>query len=1709
MSESRSVFFELHQRLQHAIVHRLRWRELRPVQEATIRAVRQGHNAIVLAPTAGGKTEAAVFAVLDSLLLNPCPGLSTLYLSPLRALLNNQEERLGTLAQMVGLSAFKWHGDVTSQARARFVRQPAEFLMTTPESLEVILMSQRYDHAALFSELRVVIIDEIHGFAADERGDHLLALLERLQKLSGRDLQRIGLSATVGNPETLLEWLQGGSRRAGEVVNPGAEKQAKIIDIVPLPPALEAARTAALLARGKKTLLFADSRSKVESLKSGLQASGIRAFPHHGSLSRALREETEQAFRAGKNCSIVCTSTMELGLDVGDLDLVLQLGAPITVSSFLQRLGRTGRRPNTVARMTFLCSRESEFLRACALVSLALERWIEPVEVSRSSYPVYVHQVLARVLAGGGASRRELLAEEGGPYCFSAISRQERESILDFMLEQQILLAHDALYLLGPQGEKRFGRSNFLTLYSVFDTPAHLTVRTEDRQEIGQLDSWFVQSSQESLSFVLGGRCWQTLRVDWKRQELLVRPAPRGAIPTWMGEPALMSYRVCQQMRALLLGQKEPSFLSARAAAYLQRVRAEWSDRVSSHPVVVETVRDQQHLLHTFAGGKVNNLIAKYHLARSGHPSYADNLFVRLEGSPSEVFDTLQELGRAPLEPQALSLLVHPGGKTRLSKFQGCLPPDIERRYLAARLFDPSTAYQLCRQFQPPLPKPQPISVDLKQARPTSDDPFIDQLAHLATAFAVPNKWVIVPDHQWKALLGERLCLLGISWLNLRFVTPLELALEVAGPELVHREVCPTPEGLGPPLMIKLCRTLEQSIPLYLRGLIHRPGMAEALWSTLWELRMAGVGSASLSGDSPKQRELSALLQAYEEYLLQHRLADRAEVYRCALSLKDRLRMKPEDLVVEVPSIAWSPLEREWLDALPGHQLKTAVHPRRVPSRLRLLSAPREEKETPFVSTRHLLRELPNQPSSAPSLESSLHFFRAGRKEAEFAEVLRRIGQGTVALDQVEIVVDGVEERLILRDRLSLIGNEATYGSGLPLLSTRTGQAATGILDWVVNDFSAHHLGLLLAGECLAPDGLSPRQALRDLKSSGATWGRETYQTHFRSLINKAEQRDQPETRRRLQTVLEWIDTLLAAFPSQEGSLTLASLASGIANVLSQARTWPGSLEASARVVLLHALKELSSFQSFDLTLAEAAAQVGGRLRGLTCGASRPCPGRPHVTSLREAGLSGRRAVFVTGLEEGRVVPSYAEDPVLSDQERLSLHRGLATSQDRIEESLFNLYERLSCLESQVTLSYSCRDHRTGEELLPSTLFESALRLVPPAIDGATTEEAVGDPVSLVGATEHEAVSESEWWLCRSQVMDSRSEPGILAIFPWLSKGRHAQSQRASSLLTPFDGWVPSLAGLLDPRATKRPTSVSELQDLAHCAFRTFLRRGLRLQPLELARPQTGEWLDALQRGVLLHDLFADFYRTLRKEQRRPQKGDLTLLQELLEARLETLRPYLPPARPSAEARAKQRLLNDLASFLSLELRSVDREPIAFEVGFGLDELQNEPFATKDCIPISVGEQELLLRGRIDRIDRTPDGLEVIDYKTGVSLAKKQGVRFHGGRMIQHALYALVAEQLFGTAVSESSYYFITSDSPKAKLSFSSTPRQELDMLLQDLLEPLRLGAFVQTTEVEQTCRFCDFRPACSGHSKEDIQSKIDSPSAEHLAWRRRLDAIP
>lgn len=909
-------------------------------------------------------------------------------------------------------------------------------------------------------------------------------------------------------------------------------------------------------------------------------------------------------------------------------------------------------------------------------------------------------------------------------------------------------------------------------------------------------------------------------------------------------------------------------------------------------------------------------------------------------------------------------------------------------------------------------------------------DPFVEQLAHLARTHPTANKWVLVPHHELGWMLGERLLLSGCNWINLRFITPFQLALDAAAPELLAQGLNPCPEGLGPALVHRL---LIESANHRFASIIDLPGTAEGLWGTLRECRMAGVA-------------LDDLEESYQAYLDARGLVDRSQVFR----QPGQSKVEPDDFVVLYPYYVWPPLVRQFVDRLPGIHCTPAATD---------VPAPRR-----YQGRRQPTQSVVNTP---------LEFFSAGRRDLEFQEVLRRIDG---PYDQVEIVAHR-EDLPLLADMLVQFDCPATFSQGLPMALSRPGQALLGFLSWFQRGLPGFLVRELLMGNLLKAPPNSWTSA-RLIRAARIGWGRADYRPRLEALAKRSSRHEKLSIQAQQALALaEWFDQLFAEFPERSGNLT-------------PAKVWLESLQKmvdqhldhdpEATPGLLAALEEMKQLPGEEWPRGQLLHLIRERVQNLVWNARRPAPGHLHVTRLDQMGLSGRPVLFLTGQEEVREANFPIEDCFLSDQERQRLHPDLALSTDIVEERKFAVDERLATLTGKVTWSYSVRDRRGEQELLPSwRLFEAARSTNAGLQTYAHLLEWLGEPVQP--------------WLAEEAQDFVGTVGSVVEQYPDLGQGLEAERQRSSAEFTVYDGWVPSAAGLWDPRTHDVALSVSRLQGLAACPYSFFLGQGLGIFPEPLPLPDPDAWLDAATRGHILHQVFALYGRAL-----RDQQSSFDFVAALEEA----LAEQLPPPSAWVEARERETLDQHLQYFLALEQGRVDRIPLGLEVGFGLGE-EEEPLSQTQPVTLDLGSGMVFqLQGRIDRLDRVPQGYCVVDYKTGRPYQEKRSGPYDRGRHLQHALYALAAQQLLGQEAVRSEYYFTHPQATSPWLEYPPPERELLRQVLELVIQPLADGAFVHSDDQANDCRFCSFRDACTSHQDGPVRAKLNSPQ---LRARRQL----
>ncbi len=678
-----SHFEKLHPALQHHIVNSLGWKELRPLQELSIGPILARNHALLIAPTAGGKTESAIFPLLSRMLTEEWDGLSILYICPLKALLNNLHERLEYYLGLVGRCCAVWHGDITQSRRQQILRTTPDCLLTTPESLEAMLVSRKVEHRQFFASLRAVVVDEIHAFAGDDRGWHLLFVLERISRLAPAEPQRIGLSATVGNPDQLLEWFAGHcSGNKTTVVAPSNGIAAPEVQIDYVGSLENAAIVISSLHRGEKRLVFCDSRSRVEQVAAALRSHGVETYLSHSSLSVDQRRQAEAAFSQASNCVIVATSTLELGIDVGNLDRIIQIDCPNTVASFLQRIGRTGRRPGTRRNCLFLATSQNALHRTIALVALWEAGFVEPISAPAAPYHILTQQLLALILQENGLGIHGLQQWLGRIPFVRDLPREEIQGLLEHLVRTGILVEDQGVLGLGPTAEADYGYRYFSELLSVFTTPPVFTV-FHGNQEVGTVDQGNFLTQVEGPRFIgLAGRTWRVLHVDWKARKAHVEPDGSGGKTRWMGGAPGLSFQLAQSLQRVAAEDTIPNHLSKRATEALKEIRDEFAWVRAEHTHLLPAKETGRTEWWTFAGQQVNDTLADLLRHRCEVVAEADSLAVFLRLDMNQARECIEKL--RGLADSEITIQVDPEADSEF-KFAEILPKQLMARLISKR----------------------------------------------------------------------------------------------------------------------------------------------------------------------------------------------------------------------------------------------------------------------------------------------------------------------------------------------------------------------------------------------------------------------------------------------------------------------------------------------------------------------------------------------------------------------------------------------------------------------------------------------------------------------------------------------------------------------------------------------------------------------------------------------------------------------------------------------------------------------------------------------------------------------------------------------------------------------------------------------------------------------------------------------------------------
>ncbi|BBP77038.1 ATP-dependent helicase [Pseudomonas sp. Ost2] len=616
-SSDSSSFERLHPEVQQWVWSQ-GWTSLRDAQEWAVPAlVGADRDVIIAASTAAGKTEAAFLPILTNLLNDSEHAGAVLYISPLKALINDQWDRLSRLCERLELPVVAWHGDVAASKKQRFLKSPEGILLITPESLEALFVNRGSSLPGAFQNLRYIVVDELHAFIGSERGKQLQSLMQRVEIVVGKDLPRVGLSATLGEMSLARKFLR--PVRPDDITvieskSSGQELQVQVRGYIEQPmqqivaeyPGKASANEDAeqeeisgtkvaiaghlyKVLRGHNNLIFPNRRQEVEwfadRLRSLCENDGVpnEFWPHHGSLSKELRQDAERALKAGDPpASAVCTTTLELGIDIGNIRTVAQIGCPPSVASLRQRLGRSGRRAGEPAMLRAYCRERpltdksdlSDQLReglvqTVAMIRLLISGWFEPPRSAGLHASTLVQQCLSSIAQLGGASAAQLWGSLIASGSFASVTKPDFLSLLKGMGEKELIVQDSSgLLLPGELGERLINHYEF---YTAFTSDEEFRL-LRDGKPLGSLP--VSKPLTKGQRIIFGGRRWQVQDVDLEAKVIVVTPARGGEPPQFDGLGAQVDDRVRLEMRNVLMETTSCPFLDKHAQGLLEEARS-------------------------------------------------------------------------------------------------------------------------------------------------------------------------------------------------------------------------------------------------------------------------------------------------------------------------------------------------------------------------------------------------------------------------------------------------------------------------------------------------------------------------------------------------------------------------------------------------------------------------------------------------------------------------------------------------------------------------------------------------------------------------------------------------------------------------------------------------------------------------------------------------------------------------------------------------------------------------------------------------------------------------------------------------------------------------------------------------------------------------------------------------------------------------------
>jgi len=680
-----------------------RWEQLRPIQSAAIEKILSTEENYVLASrTASGKTEAAFLPILSKVNFQD-PGVQVLYISPLIALINDQFYRVEELCKYLDVIVTKWHGEAKKSDKDHLLKKPEGIVLITPESLEAMFVNKPYNVKTLFSNLKFVVIDEIHSFIGSDRGIQLKSILSRLQRVNNSKYRIIGLSATIGD-YTEAKRFTGDEQMTKVLLDKTSkeiEAQFRYFENKKEELPLELLKDLYLETKDNKVLIFPNSRGRAEEVAVKLKKISDQVkghsnyFSHHSSVDREVREYIEHFAKNNVrfNFCISCTSTLELGIDIGTVDEVIQIDATHSIASLIQRVGRSGRRDGAKSNLFLYATNKWSLLQSLACWLLYKEGFIEPPEFSGKPYDILLHQALSITKGHSGIDSIELIKQLKENHAFSGIEENEINEIINHLQELDLLEKLRNEFIIGVEGEKIVNSRDF---YSVFKTEENFKV-INTGNTIGEIP--ISPQVKEDENILLAAQIWKIKYIDFDSKKIEVIKAADGKKPMFFGSSSSVHQRIREKMFEILYSEEQYDILNDASKEALRGLRKEFSifkinNLKTDHPLMIH----EKHLeLYTFTGTKVNRAIC-FLLKVSGIKNILEDQasFIELEISIQEILNN-KSLSEPlnDINKHLFNLLDENPALLDFSKWGSYLPKKYQISLLKNKYFDFDQAEQM------------------------------------------------------------------------------------------------------------------------------------------------------------------------------------------------------------------------------------------------------------------------------------------------------------------------------------------------------------------------------------------------------------------------------------------------------------------------------------------------------------------------------------------------------------------------------------------------------------------------------------------------------------------------------------------------------------------------------------------------------------------------------------------------------------------------------------------------------------------------------------------------------------------------------------------------------------------------------------------------------------------------------------------------------